>query len=446
MDHPKIYPRVLVVALGRINKADTYNNGLFLRNLFGSEWPRENIAQVYSSGDTGDRGFFGSYYCLGAQERFLGALFYRLKNDKHAKSPMAPAHSMAISGSSQSFGARLKRRLSSLLIDTGVYELIFPPRLSSELLAWVDEFKPDVILAQGYNLTFSWLPLMLKHHTGAKLAVLATDDWPKYQYAGMHGEPTVFKWLVRPFVKKAAQSLFAEADCPFAFGTPMAIEYEGRYRKSFAVLNHSDDESRFHTAVPLRVHEPQVMSVVAIGTFNKFRYPLILDLDDACLKLNDEGVKVRGAVFSSSIDKDGRSALAVRQFIDVFPDPGNEALPSYLKGADVLLLAEGFDESFVSAIELSISSKAHMFMFSRRPIIVYAGEGAGIAKYAKSHGWAKVITSRSADSLTATLKNVLSDLDESAKLVKRGSAVAKGFHTHVANRSIFLSSIVDKLD
>src|SRR5664279_3655420 len=119
------YPRVLVVALGRINTVDSYNNGLLLRNLFGS-WPREYLAQIYSSGDTGDEGFFGDYYQLGPQDRRLGRLFYRLKAEalgEAAKTILARKAAAAHTASAGSWARHL-------LVDTGLYEIVFAPRLS----------------------------------------------------------------------------------------------------------------------------------------------------------------------------------------------------------------------------------------------------------------------------------------------------------------------------
>jgi hypothetical protein len=47
------YPRVLIVTLGRINAADTDNNGLLLRNLseLGQRkiWPRYTVAAIMAT-------------------------------------------------------------------------------------------------------------------------------------------------------------------------------------------------------------------------------------------------------------------------------------------------------------------------------------------------------------------------------------------------------------
>lgn len=433
------YPRVLVVALARINAVDTDNNGMLLRNLF-SDWPRENIAQIYSSGDNGDNGFFGYYYQLGATERQGGSLFYKLKTNEvsQASKDVASKHNTTFNNG---VTARIKCLVMRLLVDTGLYELIFRPKISPEMKSWVENFQPDIILAQGYNLTFAWLPLLLKKSTGAKLAFLTTDDWPTYLYSGQLGEPILFRWMVRPVVKSVTRRLFAEVDVPFAFGQPMAEEYASRYGKKFLILNHADSQFRFENVEPLRIHPPDVITIVAIGNYNRFRWPLILDVNDACQELHTQGLNVRLVVLTSSIELEGAKALSTASYVDVLPDPGNDLLPSYLKGADILLLAEGFDEGFVSAIKLSVSSKAHLFMFSHRPIIVYSHAETGIASYARISGWARLITNRDKKGLVEVIKQLLENKEKTRSLIAKADEIVSLFHSHKANRDILIKGL-----
>ncbi len=436
-------PRILIVTIGRINASDNTNNGLFLRNLFGSLLPRENLGQIYSSGDNGDTGFFGHYYQMKNCDRTLGSLFYKLKGNIINILPVTSTDkaSSYLKTKTQS----LKNLLQRLLIDTGIYELIFRPRLSKEMIHWVEKFQPDIIFAQGYNLTFTWLPVLLKKAIGAKLVFLTTDDWPTYLYSGQIGEPTLFRWLIRPIVKTATDQLLSEVDMAFAFGQPMTKEYALRYGKPFLTLNHADSQLRFDNANPLRINPPDITTIVVIGNYNQFRWPLLMDINAACESLLNDGINTRLLVLSSAIEQQGIEALSTAQFIDILPDPGNELLPSYLKGADILLLAEGFDEGFVSAIKLSISSKAHLFMFSHRPIIVYAHPGTGIANYAQEFGWGKLVTHRSAIELAAAIRKLIEDKDYRNRLIARADQVATVFHSHKVNQATLLTGLTSCL-
>ena len=134
------YPRVLIVSLERINSADTANNGLLLRNLFAG-WPRDNLAQIYSSGDNCDTGFLGHYYQLGPQDRRLGHIFYKMKTEAFGKTT-TQIPSTSTNDSKSNKRTTVKSLIKRLLVDTGLYELIFRPQLSKKMLSWVNAFKP----------------------------------------------------------------------------------------------------------------------------------------------------------------------------------------------------------------------------------------------------------------------------------------------------------------
>lgn len=430
-------PKVLVVAIGKINFADDCNNGLLLRNLFGKDWPKENVAQIYSSGDNGDCGYFGQYYRIVSVDRRFGKIFYRFKSN--VESDRKQFESVVNSSNSvlSVFKSWIKRAVLSILVDSGLYEVIFKPRLSSNLLDFVSQFQPDIIFAQGYNLTFSSLPLLLKDRTGAKLAVFTTDDWPTYLYAGLQGETTALRWIIRPIVKKIAYEFFSNADISFAFGEPMAIEYSKRYANRFISLYHSDDPARFRSSLVRNLSDGKIRTFIAIGNFNKYRFPLLLDANQACEQISSEGTGVRILVLSSSFSVDDLMKLDNEKFIDVLPDPGNDALPSFLKGADGLLLIEGFDDGFVSAIALSISSKSHLFMFSEKPIIVYGGAETGVVKYAREFGWATVVDNRSVPKLASEMSKILFDKVAGDMLVDLAYSVAIKNHSLIENSGKF---------
>jgi len=428
---PNKYPKILIVALQRINKEDTANNGLLLRSLF-KLYPKDRLAQIFSSGDNGDPGYFSKYYCLGPKDRRLGGLFYRGKQSVTAQG----AESASAGGASHK-GSLLQR----YLIQTGLYELVFRPKLSPEMLEWVREFQPDIILAQGYNLTFAWLPVLLKERLGLRMAFFCSDDWPRYLYSGFLGEPKLLRWLVQPAVERATARLIRCAEAPFAFGHPMSVEYERRYGKPMSMINHADEAVRFEEAPTMQIHPPGTLTLLAAGNFNEFRWPLLLDVNETCRYLTEHGHPARVALLLSAIAPQGRQAIEACEFIDIIPDPGNDRLPQYLKSADLLLLLEGFDEAFASAISLSISSKAHLFMFSRRPIIVYSSPVAGISKYAKAFRWARVIDRRSSGLLSEACREIIEDPAIAEQMIGKAWEVAISHHTVQANSEVFTQEI-----
>jgi glycosyltransferase involved in cell wall biosynthesis len=444
MGKNEIFPKVLIIAISRINKQDYFNNGMLLRNLF-SNWPREKLAQIYSSGDNGDPGFCARYYRLGPSDRVLGRLFYSLKNE--AIESESDHNGFQIESHSTIGNAMQKGNIiRSILVDSGIYEFFFKPILSKKMQAWICEFQPDLILAQGYNLTFAWLPLMIHKTLKIPIAFFCSDDWPSYLYLKSNLIPFCLTRRIHAIVAKSASKLIQSSKIVFAFGDAMAREYSIRYGKKWITLLHTDDPSRFLEAIPKRIYSTKVKSILTLGSFNEFRWPLLIDLNECCRRLSLEGFCVRVAVMALNIDPVGQKKLNKLEYIDILPDPGNDELPSYLKGADLLMILESFDEKYVDDIKLSVSSKAHLFMFSKRPIIVYAHERTGVSCYANQYGWAKTVMSRDIDLLTETVKEVLSNDALAYEMTARSFSVAISRHSRAIMQNRFLSAILKETD
>ena len=397
------YPRVLVVAMGRVNLADSDNNGLLLRNLF-ARWPRERLAQIYSSGDTGDVGFFGHYYNLGPQDRRLGRLFYRLKSESRDGAELTIAAQTPATARTVSIGPLAKR----LLVDTGLYEMIFCPRLSPAMLAWVNDFGPDIVFAQGYNLTFTWLPLKISEHAGISMCYYPTDDWPSDLYRSGKNILGFLNWPARRAVARSSRKVVRRSMMRVAFNPAMQEAYSARYQVPFAVLMHGDDAGRFASAQPKRLAAPDEFWIVGTGVFDQHRWPLLRDLDHACAILAAAGRRVRATIFPVNWP----SELAVRQeqfrHVDFAPCPNHDDLAGVLRGADVLFLPERFDET-VEDIKLCVSSKAHLFMFSGKPIVVYSALETGVAQYARRNQWAMLVDQRNPAMLASVFQDIAED-------------------------------------
>ncbi|NVN93105.1 MAG: hypothetical protein HXX11_21260 [Desulfuromonadales bacterium] len=398
------YPKVLIVAMGRINAVDTANNGLLLRNLFGG-WPRENMAQIYSSGDNGDEGFFGCYYQMGPQDRRFGNTFYRLKSEvQNAQVTNPPAaNTVRIQLGKKN---AIKSYLNQMIVGTGLYELIFRPCLSAGMLAWVKEFQPDIIFAQGYCLTFALLPVMLKRHFELPAAYYPTDDWPSDAYRADNCYVPLIPLFMNRVVSKAAYNLVKISTVCLAFNQYMQDEYSQRYGKKFSVLMHGDELSRFQNAQPMRLIDPDETWIVSTGYFNEQRWSLLCDLDEACEILSVKGHRVRVTVFPVNQLAEMTPQANNFKYIHFEHCPSHDGLASVLRSADILFLPERFGENS-KGIRLSVSSKAHLFMFSGQPTVVYSDLVTGIARYAEEDGWAAVVGQRDPRQLALVLEKLI---------------------------------------
>ncbi len=430
------YPKILVLAMGRINQEDTSNNGLLLRNLFAG-FPKENLAQIYSGGNNSDQGFFSRYYCLDEKDRFFGKIFFKLKSKatsvviENLPKVEAPTNNSGVKAIINSLGKKI-------LMDSGLYELIFRPKISQEMHDFINAFKPDYIFAQGYYLSFTWLPVMVNKRFDIPIIYYPTDDWSESRYRVEEGHTSPIAYLMRFIVRKSAINLVAKSKIRLAFNYQMKMAFEKRFGKEFGVIMLGDFRSRFLNAIPKRNASQDKILIACAGDFDNHRLPLLYDLDEACKLLEGQGIHVEVNVFPvNNID------AFKFEFIRIFDCPNHDDLISYFKGADILFLPERFDET-VTFIRYSISSKSHLFMYSQKPILVYSHYETGIANYAKTDNWALVVDERNISLLADSIKKLVLDKEFSNGLISNAIGIAEKNHSNEINQKKFLDNINGK--
>ena len=117
-------------------------------------------------------------------------------------------------------------------------------------------------------------------------------------------------------------------------------------------------------------------------------------------------------------------------------------LPSYLKGADLLYLPETFDPDIAQGYRFSISTKAHLFMFSQRPILVYGHPSNGLVNYASREGWACVVNIRNIDLLKDSLRSLLLDNAQREEKVQVANRVVMSNNDCKKVRAMFRSKMI----
>jgi glycosyltransferase involved in cell wall biosynthesis len=375
------YPRVLIVYHSCINKADA--TGVSIRNWF-ADWPKDHLAQIYSGNEIGDERFCGRSFCLGRDERRFSRMFFRLK-----ASPLGDANRQA---PLERGGARietvagrydhLKQRCSSLAIRSGIWELIFPPVISMTLAAWITDFNPDIVYAQGYDLSFAWLAVWIMKRFGLPGCFHAVDDWPRFLY-----REGIFSRLMRPYVDDAARALIESSCVRYSIGRGMADAYRSRYGVDIEPLMICDNLQRFRDATPRRLVPDDCISIIYTGGLGHYRWRALVDLAAAARILENEGRKVRIITFTPAVPPEAVKELSALTHIQFEPLPSHEALPGILKGGDILYLPETFDAAEADVIRLSVSTKAPLYMMSGKPILVYSSPVTGVMTYARNSGW-----------------------------------------------------------
>ena len=426
------YPRVLIIYPSCINKEDQH--GVSIREWF-ADWPEKKLAQIYSGNEIGEKKFCAYNFKIGEEERKLGRLFFKFKGSSLGKSSYTIVLGDKIKKLNKvSIWSLFKNKISGWLISTGLWELIFPPVLSKKMIRFVSDFNPQIIYCQGYSLTFTWIPIILHDKFNIPICFQTGDDWPSFLYKN-----SPLSVAIRPIVNKAVITLLSKSSARVTNGNLMTEEYKKRYGMSFEPLMMSDNIDRFRNSSSQRVVDDEFISVVYSGNLANYRWVSIIELCEAAKQISLDGVKIKVTAFATSIPPEAVNKLQEIDNLQVLPNPSHEELPSYLKGADILFLPEPFEEKRADEIHLSISTKAHLYMMSEKPILVYAPPVTGIANYAQDEGWACVVQEQNLNKLADALKNLIENREYSNNLINKGIEVALKNHDQRKVRARFLS-------
>jgi glycosyltransferase involved in cell wall biosynthesis len=394
------YPRVLIIHISKV-KADDGSN-LLIRTQFGA-WPKEKLAQVHAEVDSKGYGdFCGQYYRLQKNDRFMGSVFYRMRQQVYSMVELVENVETKISNY-EYFARYIKKRLGNYIINTGLWEVIFKVRLSDDLIKFIIDFNPDIIYCQGYSLGFTTLPLKISNRFNVPICFQTTDDWPNQMYRF-----SPVGWLLR----RRSRELINAAKVRLAFGEKMTHEYDIRYGVPFNISYHLDEKDRFL----IKENESRnKIKIIYTGGLGHCRYEAIADLLNAVQHMPTLRDKVEIIIYTAGIPKDMPKRLLTSSIIKIEPLPSHNNLPAVLSEADILLLPESFNEDR-KAIEYSISTKAHLYMMSQKPILVYGPPYSGTVNYAMNNGWGFVVNERSKKKLIEELMNIYNEEKRNQKL------------------------------
>lgn len=423
-------PRVLIIAKSCVSGSS--GHAASLRNWFQG-WPPEHIAELYSGGPEPEEPLSGRRYRLGPTDRRFGRLFGRLKGSALGVAAFSSQENPPPSPQA-SLRQRLRYGLSRLLVQSGVWELIFKVRLSAELRRFVQDFQPNVALCFGFDLSFMWLPLLLRRQLGLPYVVMIYDDWPSTLYAG---HPLSF--LMRPLVHRTFRQFVQRAAARLVFAETMQRAYQEKYQADFAVLRQCADSTVYREATPRRVGPENAYSIVYSGTLGHRRWEAILDMAEVLRRCAEEGLRAHLTVFAPPWDH--LPELQQLPHVSLAPLPAPPETPGIFKGADVLFLPESFDPQEARAIRYSISTKAHLYMMSERPILLYGPPEAGVVDYGLREGWAYVVSRRDKQALYEAVRALLSDERLRSQLVARGRQVVAQHHEAAVVREAFRQAL-----
>lgn len=390
------FPKVLLIVKNRVNTIDS--SSMALRNWF-SDWPKDSIAQIYSNDSTSiqENQFIENGYRIDYRDRNFGIIFSFLKSKtekKHAPLIFAKPNSKSLKGS-------ILRYFSDIVIKSGLWEVIFSPKISEDLKRWILEYKPDVLFVQGADISFMKLPLMINKEFNIPICFNIADDWIEHLYK---------TGFFSNYMMKVARSEFREllniSALNYVIGEQMQLEYTNRYNKPFSTLMQCADPQKYNIQLDNNPSwNDSVIKILYSGSLALNRWKAIIDLSKAVQRLNKKGMRFEINVYSN-FTPDEAADLFTLYGVKMYSAVQDDKMPQLLAESHILFLPESFDDEFREYIKYSVSTKCHLYMMASRIVLAYGPSDVSTISYAKSDQWAVVVDQQSIDLLEDKLLSI----------------------------------------
>ena len=421
-------PKVLVIGQS-FNK--TSGGGITQSNLFAG-WDKDRIAVACNAHllRNSDNLVCENYYQLGQSEhKWIFPFNIFQKKYPSGKIRFDEIRNNLNNHESGIRVSLINKLLNPVLKYTGLFHCIKRIELSENFRNWLEEFKPDVIYAQGSDRERILFALLLHSYLKKPVIYHVMDDWPS-----VVSSKGIFKKYWQKKIDRELRSFFGIASILLSISDYMSQEYKLRYGKEFIA---------FHNPIDIGFWKKYQRSDYTLGDSPAILYAGRIGLGiDSSLETLARAVLCVNKELNTAI-KFVIQAAEKPEWINKYscveyrkPVPYNE-LPKVFSEADFLFLPYDFSSESIQYIRYSMPTKASEYMISGTPIIMFAPEVTALVQYARKSGWAKVITDNNLLVLAEGLKQLIESMELRQKIAENAIKTAWGKHSSVKVTSDF---------
>lgn len=409
------FPRTLIVGA---HFSEDSGVGTFLGRLF-SAWPADRLATVCDSRERPDWRRCRLHYRAGGLEYRLRKPFGWLAPANESGRVLPPAtvdaatNAAAAGVSRRGRGTRRIRRAVRRLLGGG--EFLYRIGPSPQLLAWVEDFRPEVLYGHCSTLDSVLFLRAMQRALKLPLVLHFMDDFPESLYR----EGWVSKFVRERYLAEFA-GLVGSAAVRIAICEEMAQAYEKRYRRPVLWLPMPVELEAYQTAARTQWAAARPFRLRYGGRVGWAIRECLADLAAAVQTVRREGADVAFDIVTFQRDEVPAACRAAAGVSVHLPGPLAD-LPRSQAEADLLVICYDFDPVSFRQARYSMPSKLADCMASGTPILVYGPAGLPVVEYARREGWGEVVDRRD----PAVLRAAVRELMTSASLREHRGRIAR---------------------
>lgn len=410
------YPKVLIV--GQYFELNS-GGGITLTNLFKG-WDKDKVAVVCENIVQPDNSVCEKYYQLGLKEsrrRFPFNLNLWRKR-KASGPPEFNSNIIYKALKTESFKRSfIHSFISRLFYFIGGAYFYKRYNITDELMVWIRNFSPDIIYSQLSNLELISLVDDLKTKLNLPLAIHIMDDWP-----ATIGKQSFFKSFWNKRANMKFRKLLKKSKILLSISEAMSKEYKERYGRNFIHFHNPIDLKLWTVASDKSYKLTENFVILYAGRIGTGIRTCLYDIANAIEELVRIGLRIEFHIQTTSSDSILED-LKKFKFIKINPPVPYIELPVIFSKADLLLLANDFDNESISFLKYSMPTKASEYMASGTPILLYSSNEIAVTKHAFKYNWAYIVSEKNKNKL----EFAISELYENEELRNRLGRTAREY-------------------
>lgn len=428
------FPRVLFLTSASFNK--TTGGGITFSNLFAG-WPKDALATIHNDSVPVTYETCERYYRLSEREIRRWGWLRHIPLGK----PVADVTMPATPGTSCGLLFSLLKDVKTWIFGDSLPETTC---LSSELDAWIAEFRPEVLYTILGSNAMMEMAERIRLRFNLPLVVHIMDDWVSVLYQG-----GLLSFVQRRKKERLMQYMMDVAAVRMAICDAMASAYEARYRQPFVVFQNAVDVLAVERYVkqPERVGKP--LRVAYIGSVFPFaQVDSLADLCGAVQQLADSGMAIRMEIYSPTyLTAQYRDRFVVGTAVELHDTIRDDAeFFATLQAMDVLVLPVNFDKYTKTYIRYSMPTKVPAYLAIGTPILAYGPAEVAQIDYAATAGWGLTVTERDPVQLRSALHVLATDGNLRCRLHAQARRMARERHDTSVVRAQFQSVLMEAVN
>jgi len=420
------YPKVLVISNNIFSL--TNSNGRTLGNYF-IDWPKECLAQFCISINNPNFNICNNYYCITDRDILIAFL-----NCKKARGTVLQSKDFSNNEYKLTHQKKLLKNSCRVLLRHFIWK--FNRWRSPELLEWINEFKPDLILLQSGDSAFMLnIATQLSKDRNVPLIIYNSEGYYFFKKTYMH--KCKIDWFCFPIYHKIYRNQFRKTMLQASFmiylNLPLKEDYDKEFGYKNSIVLYSSSSLSF-CSKPFNVHNPKFSY---IGNFGNDRPRALVEIAETLQSINKcYYLDVYGNASSSNIVDIFNSCEGIH-FHGVL---NYEDVIRVIKKSDVLFHTESQNEIWKESLKYGFSTKIADSLASGKSFFLYSSTDIACAKYINQTGAGWFAKNKS--DLKSELTLLISDEEKRKKVLEKAREVSFQNHNINNNKNKFKNIVL----